>query len=154
MLNHNRTEKHTQGSSKPYLNSLELFKVNYRYNENLPRMIVLVSTVYSLLQLCSASEGEIPCSHLYFANSANVKNHVLSNHRRSLHPGINLGHSDNSYQATTHIRRQLKSIQKSDNSYQLGKVTTHIRFVYRLQITVIKPNCNDLYLTTIRNYKE
>ena len=32
-------------------------------------------------------------------------------------------HSDNSYQATTHIRRQLMSIWKSDNLYQ---ATTHI----------------------------
>ena len=32
-------------------------------------------------------------------------------------------HSDNSYQATTHIRRQLISISKSDNSYQ---AITHI----------------------------
>ena len=41
---------------------------------------------------------------------------------------------------SAHIKRQLISIQKCDNSYQaitrinLEKMTTHIKFVYRLQI--------------------
>ena len=49
-------------------------------------------------------------------------------------------HSDNSYQATTLIRRQLISIWKGDNSYQaliyinMEKATTHIKFANRLQI--------------------
>ena len=45
--------------------------------------------------------------------------------RRDIKRCLN-GHSDNSYQATTHIKLKKRQLISGDNSYQFEKATTHI----------------------------